>query len=134
MAIEEKGILELAETLSGLSEAQGQVLMAQTSWAMAEALLSSGYRKFEIVDEPSAPVDGGPAFGELKQIGDRAIKQGGLTIRDYFAAKALQGLISNESAVERFKNAEVAEGFESVSLMANASYQVADAMLKERAQ
>ena len=32
--------------------------------------------------------NGGPAFGELQQVGDVTMRDGGLSIRDYFAAKA----------------------------------------------
>lgn len=32
--------------------------------------------------------NGGPAFGELQQVGDVAMRDGGLSIRDYFAAHA----------------------------------------------
>lgn len=134
MAIAEKDIFDLAETLSKLSETQGQILLAQTAWAMAESLLCCGYRKFEIVDEPAARTDGGPAFGELKQIGDRAIKQGGLTIRDCFAASALQGIFANDAMISRFGKAAQAENISPDVLAATAAYSVADAMLKERAK
>lgn len=47
----------------------------------------------------------------------------GLTIRDYFAAKAMQGIVAaNASAVEDFNTLHVAMR----------AYQLADAMLKER--
>ena len=47
----------------------------------------------------------------------------GMTLRDYFAAKAMHGLIS-----------QFAEGFEpdTVDGFSNISYRVADSMLKER--
>lgn len=32
--------------------------------------------------------DGGPAFGEFEKIGDLAVRQGGITIRDYMAIHA----------------------------------------------
>lgn len=38
--------------------------------------------------------NGGPAFGEFKQVGDVAMRDGGISIRDYFAAKAMQGMIA----------------------------------------
>jgi hypothetical protein len=44
----------------------------------------------------------------------------GMTLRDYFAAKTLQGLLSN-------RNAEAA-----IDEFASKSYQMADAMLKAR--
>lgn len=102
--------------------------------ALAARLVEAGYRKFEIVDEPSAPADGGAAFGELTQIGDRAIKQGGLTVRDYFAAKALQGIMANEAAVQRYATQSQAEGFEPIALMTTMAYYSADMMLVERAK
>lgn len=46
----------------------------------------------------------------------------GMTLRDYFAAKALQGLLSN-------RNAEAA-----IDEFAVKSYRMADAMLKAREQ
>lgn len=95
---------------------------------ICEALYDAGYRKFEIVDEPPAPADGGPAFG------DRAIKQGGLTIRDYFAASALQGMMANEAAVQRYATQSQAEGFEPITLMTTMAYYAADTMLQERAK
>jgi len=48
--------------------------------------------------------------------------QEGMTLRDYFAAKALQGLLSN-------RNAEAA-----IDEFAAKSYRMADAMLKAREQ
>jgi hypothetical protein len=46
----------------------------------------------------------------------------GMTLRDYFAAKAMQGLLSN-------RNAEAA-----IDEFATKSYRMADAMLKAREQ
>ena len=46
----------------------------------------------------------------------------GMTLRDYFAAKAMQGFMTNIT-----KNTET-----SVQLYAKTAYQIADAMLKER--
>lgn len=65
----------------------------------------------------SARNDGGPAFPE------RAIETSGMTLRDYFAAKAMQGYISREP----INPAEV-------SSFADAMYFIADAMIVERAK
>lgn len=65
--------------------------------------------------------NGGPAFGELQQVGDVAMRDGGLSIRDYFAAKAMQGMI----AAVGYHRGEV-------DFMAESAYDCADAMLKER--
>jgi len=46
----------------------------------------------------------------------------GMTLRDYFAAKAMTGLISNF-------NGDVSDNYEIISI---ASYKMADAMLKHR--
>ena len=67
--------------------------------------------------------NGGPAFGELQQVGDVAMRDGGLSIRDYFAAKAMQGMIAAPvlASSDQF-------------MLARDAYTVADAMLLERAK
>jgi len=67
--------------------------------------------------------NGGPAFGELQQVGDVAMRDGGLSIRDYFAAKAMQGMI----AAVGYHRGEV-------DFMAESAYDCADAMLLERSK
>ena len=67
--------------------------------------------------------NGGPVFGELQQVGDVAMRDGGLSIRDYIAAKAMQGMI----AAAGYHRGEV-------DFMAESAYDCADAMLKERAK
>lgn len=49
---------------------------------------------------------------------------GGLSLRDYFAAKALQGITANEGVL----------GDQSLREIAERSYQFADAMMKERSK
>lgn len=64
---------------------------------------------------------GGPAFpteNEL-QVGTNAYLYEGMTLRDYFAAKAMQGFCTQE-------------GYSRMGEIANDSYELADAMLKER--
>lgn len=49
---------------------------------------------------PSAPpkkADGGPAFPHTKAVGSALVTEGGLSLRDYFAAKALQGMLADPS-------------------------------------
>ena len=58
-----------------------------------------------------------PAFPQQT---DLKLSYTGMTLRDYFAAKALQGLLSN-------RNAEAA-----IDEFAVKAYRMADAMLKER--
>ena len=67
--------------------------------------------------------DGGPAFARDshmdKQIG-LYVQQQGMSLRDYFAAAALQGLLANDGGGSSWEND------------AQAAYKAADAMLKAR--
>lgn len=65
--------------------------------------------------------NGGPAFGEFQQFGDVAMRDGGLSIRDYFAAKAMHGMIASYGYLRS-----------EVDVIAESAYDCADAMLKER--
>jgi hypothetical protein len=70
---------------------------------------------------------GGPAFPALARYSrsaqlESALQQDGMTLRDYFAAKAMQGLLSDS---------EVSGTPEEFSTRA---YNVADAMIKARNQ
>jgi hypothetical protein len=75
----------------------------------------------------TTPNDGGPAFpfGQMSETTGQPINgyyNPGLSLRDYFAAVALQGLLANPKVVYS------ARGF------ASNSYLLADAMLAERAK
>lgn len=80
------------------------------------------YRE-ELLKVFDSMVDGGPAFGEFKQAGECSIKTGGITVRDYFAAKAMQGMVAApyNPASDEF-------------MLARDAYTLADAMLRERAK
>ena len=65
---------------------------------------------------------GGPAFPGLHPSKECHYQDAGMTLRDYFAAKAMQGLI--ERGFTEFGNRE--------SAYANLAYVYADAMLKAR--
>ena len=71
--------------------------------------------------------DGGPAFPRLESLSNKtpayavATSAGGMTLRDYFAAKAMQGMQANVGA-----NKWTPEHF------AESAYKCADAMLKAR--
>lgn len=69
--------------------------------------------------------NGGAAFGEFKQCGDRSVKSGGLTVRDYFAAKAAAGMVSGAKTWPMDSD---------LKHVARISYELADAMLQERAK
>ena len=74
----------------------------------------------------SQPIsDGGPAFA----FANGNIVSLGMTLRDYFAAAALQGILSgaDRSTVKYLENMRYPAGG-----MSSAAYNIADAMLKAR--
>lgn len=66
--------------------------------------------------------DGGPAFPSTRKVGSVELTDGGMTLRDYFAAKAMEGLLSSPTDPSSAKAA------------AEWSYEMADAMLAAREQ
>lgn len=74
----------------------------------------------------SANNNGGPAFPGIRiEAGDnynppKQIHRSGMSLRDYFAAKALQGLLASLDSED------------TVQGVAQAAYSMADAMLKAR--
>jgi len=62
-----------------------------------------------------------PAFPIAIDLGNTVRYQEGMTLRDYFAAKAMQGMLSENSGI-RYPTDELAE----------IAYMVADEMLKAR--
>ena len=69
---------------------------------------------------------GGPAFPGVDEQGEPYT---GMTLRDYFAAKAMQGLCTGYSHDKTWPNTDEPEEYEVVALHA---YMMADAMLKAR--
>ena len=65
--------------------------------------------------------NGGPAFPGLHPSAECRYKEEGMTMRDYFAAKAMQGFNANPDCTD-MTNEKVAEW----------SYAIADAMLEAR--
>ena len=67
---------------------------------------------------------GGPAFPQhgFDNIAEKFTSQGGMTLRDYFAAKAMQAIVSNDATFST----------KYVGLAAKDAYVYADAMLKAR--
>lgn len=63
-----------------------------------------------------------PAFPQTKQVGDMTTTQGGMTLRDYFAAKAMEAIIHRCDSPGQTTNKTVARN----------AYWYADAMLAER--
>lgn len=72
--------------------------------------------------------DGGPAF-PVTLVGERYTShepQDGMTLRDFFAAKAMQGMLGNTKG-------SFGTAYEAANLnLAGASYAIADAMLAAR--
>ena len=64
-------------------------------------------------------IDGGAAFPQSGY--EQWAPEGGMTLRDYFAAKAMQGMIASYGYLRS-----------EVDFMAESAYDCADAMLKER--
>lgn len=80
----------------------------------------------------SAPKDGGPAFpgGSISELADRG-SAWGMSMRDYFAAAALQGLIANHG--EEIERIHWGLGDkDSILRLAEFSYLISDAMLSKR--
>jgi hypothetical protein len=70
---------------------------------------------------------GGPAFPGHHS--DYAEGEHGMTLRDYFAAQAMQGMLSVPGIFQIIADLKISE-----KNVATASYEWADAMLKARAQ
>jgi len=56
----------------------------------------------------------------------------GITLRDYFAAKAMQAIISNSDTLRECINYAIKDNIESNDEVAFKAYAMADAMLKQR--
>lgn len=71
-------------------------------------------------------------FPQALQAGNLAQATGGLTLRDYFAAKAMQGLISSSDAVASITKAADDNGRNFEAVISTTAYILADAMLQAR--
>jgi hypothetical protein len=70
---------------------------------------------------------GGPAFPVTIENGLSAGGDRGMTLRDFFAAKAMQSTLADNAYVERTETPA-----EWLAIVAKASYEMADVMLKAR--
>lgn len=68
---------------------------------------------------------GGPAFPGLHPSAECRFKDEGMTLRDYFAAKAMQALITS-------RHTDYENGWYDEAMVAASAYDMADAMLKAR--
>ena len=69
------------------------------------------------------------AFPQYIVSNNETYVQGGMTLRDYFAAKAMQGLIAHEERAKQLGSHNLGDFDERVAV---AAYRYADAMLKAR--
>lgn len=80
--------------------------------------------------------DGGAAFPVSHEDGEILLGSMGMSLRDYFAAKALQGYASNarvmDNAIDGWENSGGARPTCVAEYLAGLSYEVADAMLEAR--
>lgn len=93
---------------------------------------------------PARPNDGGPAFPQGERVGDIAVQIGGMTLRDYFSAKApvsLGDAIAAANLEHSAQSVEVAvcrvmsspeKRAIAFAMLARLRHDYADAMLKAR--
>lgn len=68
---------------------------------------------------------GGAAFPASGHPDMQFVAQEGMTLRDYFAAKAMNGILSNPAMIDTATD-------QTIEWVAKNAYQMADAMLKAR--
>ena len=84
--------------------------------------------------------DGGPAFPHLCELIDvrdgvittKPLTEGGMSLRDYFAAAALQGILSDQDSANSIWEDARSKSVPPTPYLANTCYLIADAMLAER--
>lgn len=69
--------------------------------------------------------DGGPAFGQITVDGESFSVHSGMSLRDWFAGQALQGMIAHPSANPHWHR-------DHHKVLANLSYEMANAMIEAR--
>lgn len=72
--------------------------------------------------------DGGPAFPAVDSDIDGDTMYLGMSLRDYFAAKALQGLCANQDWLNNVSKTNL--GMSTPEIVAATAYEIAEAMLK----
>jgi len=90
-------------------------------------LLEIEMSEYPIESKPSAPRDGGPAFPTNGP--DNGVYGAGISVRDYFAAKAMQGMLSRPT---RYKPRPQDKHLHWHAAMSKEAYEISDAMLAAR--
>ncbi len=67
-----------------------------------------------------------------ESMNDSEYKHKGMTLRDYFAAKAMQGMIQDEKLREMFALKGNQSNTDWMDILSENSFYIADAMLKQR--
>ena len=79
--------------------------------------------------------DGGPAFPAWRQEYDidlNPVPNPGMTLRDYFAAAVMTGLVSTPESMTGMREVGKAYGMPVMEYAANVAYEMADGMLAAR--
>lgn len=78
--------------------------------------------------------NGGPAFPQITELGEIAATNDGMSLRDYFAAKAMQALISKSPFFDKYgENGVLLQDIEQFRYdIAISAYGYADAMIAAR--
>lgn len=79
----------------------------------------------------SAPKDGGPAFPVGQDTMLCSVRTG-MSLRDYFAAKAMQGLLASKGTIATVQAAASQAGEKPTPFLAKGAYEIADAMIAAR--
>ena len=74
--------------------------------------------------------DGGSAFPVSGS--EHGYPVAGMSLRDYFAAKAMQGMFANDALISRYGQASIENLIDPDVMAATAAYSIADAMLAAR--
>jgi hypothetical protein len=77
--------------------------------------------------------DGGPAFPSVARDGNWQPKCDGMSLRDYFAAKAMAGMLNGEDS-PNFINGIPKPAEKWNAMLAKFAYAISDAMLAERSK
>ena len=78
--------------------------------------------------------DGGPAFPVLDDPGSGVLqcRHPGMMLRDFFAAKAMQGYMANMPLLDAVTRTGEAKGLSAAETVSLAAYELADKMLAAR--
>lgn len=97
---------------------------------MAETVKNDGGSAFPGITHIEAP----QTINHMTPKWSRVKSDGGMSLRDWFAGRALSGLLSDGETIGIMGKAASEAGKSRVPYMASAAYEIADAMLAERSK